>query len=444
VDAENAARTMKPVYMYRVERNGSLASGSRLLGKDDGHLAEQKDDERGLRTQDALMSLKVLGVEMPEELYHEAFFSEPKNPAAILRYSRENQKLKPDPLLVELTPLLKELAAAGSTPGGQWESVSQEIRDLDYLRRRDRRNAYDRLGHLLLEQLDKLKGATRPRAAFGELTSALGVLAAIYRLAGRRDDAVELLALSWPLAVQAKNPFTRAAWFQKAAYLLTDLFRYIRAESFVEKAYVLYGIAGAPHEQLAVLVDIGYILTESGRHEESLEHLYEVLPRLVEIEDRYQVSAHHLLAVNHHSLGDLEAAKAHSRQAIALIGDNFLAKTYCLWRLGEQLVVSNELSEGFACFDEAIPLFIEQVGEPALIAKMVLSYTSILLESSYFAQLQNLDSHLSLWRDHSKRNIRLRTQIEDFRALIKLGELTSSSFARIRQQIISILSKRRG
>jgi tetratricopeptide (TPR) repeat protein len=443
VEAENAARIMKPVLLDRVERHGSLASGSRLLGKDDGYLAEQKDDERGLRTQDALMSLKVMGVAMPEELYHEAFFSEPKDPAAILRYSRENQKLRPDPLLVELTPLLEKLAAAGPTPG-EWESRSSEIREIDYLRRRDRRAAYDQLGHFLLEQLDTLSGETRPRAAFCDLASALGLLAAILRLAGRRDDSVDLLALAWPIAVQAKNPFTRAEWYQKAAYLLADLCRYSRAESFVEKAYLLYGIAGASHEQLAVLVDIGYILTEAGRHEESLDHLYEVLPKLVEIEDRYQVSAHHLLAVNHHSLGDLEAAKAHSRQAVGLIGDNFLAKAYCLWRLGEQLVVSNDLSEGFACFDEAIPLFIEHVGEPALIAHMIFSYTSILLESSHFAQLQNLDSHLSLWRGHSKRNIRLRTQIEDFRALINLGELTSSSFAKIRQQIISILNTRRG
>jgi tetratricopeptide (TPR) repeat protein len=442
VDAENAARIMKPVHMDRLERNGSLASSSRLLGRVKGYMAEQKDDPRGLRTQDALMSLKVAGVPMPEEVYHESYFSEPKDPSAILLYSRENQKLKRDPLLVELKPLLEELAAAGPTPEGNWEGLSQEIRALDYLRRRDRRNAYDRLGHLLLELLDKLKGASRPRAALGDLTSALGVLAAIYRLAGRRDDAVELLALSWPLAVLAKSSFARAEWHQKAAYLLIDLSRYMRADDFLHKAHILYDCCRAENERLRTLVDYGYLLTESSRHIEALEHLEEILPLLPEADTENRFAAHQLLATNCRELGRLPAAQSHLQDAIPLVGDDLLAKAYCLWHLADLLMETGDMDAGLQSYNEALPLFSRLTGATEL-AQLALKYAGFLLKDRRLNELRTLAADLAGWFKPLRSNLRLRAAIENFQALVDLDELTEISFSEISEQVATLRAHER-
>lgn len=433
VDAEEAAERLKAVHWDRVKRKGSLAEASRRLGEDVGYLAGQKEHARGLRVQDALQSLELLGSPMPEEVLHEAFFSEPKDPAEILLYSKEHQDLKTDPLLLELTPRLRTLASAGPTEDGAWQSERPRIREIDRLRFSDRNAAYSKLESFLSILLSRMQ-ETRPEKGLHELTSALGVLAAIYRLAGRRDDAADLLSLSWPLAVQARNAAARAAWFQKASYLLLDLNRAARAEEFIQRAHLLFCVAGSEREQLSTLVDFGYVLTETNRHAESLAHLEEIAPRMYRAEIFDRISAHQLSATNHRWLGNVAAAHVHLNQAFDLIGNDLLPKAYCLWRRAELLLGEGQVETGLACFREALPLFARLTGA-AEMAQLALNYAGWLFQTGQWPELQNLAAELSGWLKRLKGYLRLRTTIEDFLALIRMEKLDEASFTQVRERI---------
>src|SRR5690606_26641340 len=138
-----------------------------------------------------------------------------------------------------------------------------------------------KLQELISNALDRLEATgVRPRQAFAELASALGVLAALQRLAGRRDDAMDLLLTARKLGLLGENLKARGEWFQVAAYLLVDLSRNCRAYEFLGEANSLFFLAGLPEKQAEVMVDFGYVLNQAGRYAESREVLELVLPLL--------------------------------------------------------------------------------------------------------------------------------------------------------------------
>lgn len=437
MEAENAGKILRPVYLKKVDQNGSLASGSRGLGEDDAFLAGQKDDVRGLRPRDAQMSLKVMGVPMPEELYHEAYFSEPKDPSAILRYSRENQKLKPDPLLTELTPLLADLAAAGPTPEGEWESLSDEIRALDQLRRRDRQKAYQGLGGVLLRALGKLRGEARPSQAFSDLSSALGTLAAIFRLAGRRDDAVDVLSLAWQLAFLGDDAKVVAEWHQKAAYLLVDLQRGARAEEFIARAHLLYDYCGCENERLRTLVDHAYVLTQRFEYAQALTLLGPAIERLPPGDIEGRIAAHQCMAVSYQAQGRLHEACAHLDRAIVLIGDDELARAYCLARRADLLASCGDPNGAIETYRVCLPLFASLTSAVEL-AELAMEYAVLLLAEGRRPELRQLAADLSGWLTKLRSNLKLRAAIENFHALTGLDDLDVEALKEIRRQISAL------
>jgi tetratricopeptide (TPR) repeat protein len=442
VDAENAARMLNEPFLVQVDKHGSMASGSRLLGEDDGFLSCQKNHPRGLRAQDAVSSLTVMGVPMAEELFHQAYFSEPKDPSGILRYSRENQKLKPDPLLVELTPLLKELAAAGPTPEGEWESLSHEIRDLDLLRRRDRQKAYQGLGKVLLRALGKLRGEHRPSQAFSDLTGTLGILAAIYRLSGRRDDAVDVLVLAWKLARRVNDAKIAADWHQKAAYLLVDLGRSVRAEEFITRAHLVYDYCGCENERLRTLVDHAYILTQRKAYAEALVLLGPAIERLPPSDIEGRIAAHQCMAVSHQALDQLHEACAHLDQAIVLIGDDELARAYCLARRADLLASCGDRDKAIETYRECLPLFARLTSAVEL-AELAMECAVLLLVEGRRPELKELAADLSGWLTKLRSNLKLRAAIENFQALVGLDELHVEELKEIRGQISALKERYR-
>lgn len=440
VDAEEGAGRLRKSYKDQLDRRGSLAEASRRLGKPEGFLADQKDNVRGMRSLDVLRSLEVLGNPLPEEVYHEALFSEEKDPARILAYSREFQDLKPDPFVVGCLPRLAVLATAGPTPEGEWISRDSAIRDLDRLRRRNRASALKKLHKLICAALDQLEVGDRHRAAFSDLCSALGVLAAIYRLAGRRDDALDLLVGAYPLAMHSKDRKIEAGWYQKAAYVLVDLKRFLRAKEFINRAHLLYDLAGAMNERLRTLVDLAYVLAEEKKPEQCLEHLKAICPQLPASDIEFRFAAHQLMSSSYQELGMSDDARSELEKARSLMGDDLLAKTCLLSVRAEILCGNGEFQAGAATFRDTIPL-IAQTMEVAELVPYALDYASLLYRTGDLLELRLLLAELRNWMGRLKVNLKLKTAVENFQAMVELERLDPRSFTLITNEILAAVPR---
>jgi len=438
VDAEEELERLRTVYLDRLKRRGSLAEGSRRMGEDEGFLAGQKEHERGMRSLDVLLSLHQLGVVTPEEYYHEVHFSGPENPAGILLYSREFQEMKPDALLVELAPNLVKLATAGATGADQeWSSTKESLRDLDRLRRRDHHAACSELRRYLNQMIGDLAGPRRPNQAFEDLCSALGILAAIYRLSGRRDDAVDLLALTWPLVVQASAPGATAAWYQKAAYVLIDLDRHKRAEEFIQKAHFYYDVAGSTTDRLRTLVDYGHLLIQTKRPAEAIALLKSIEPSMANADHESQFSFHQIMACSYSDLGDYSTTHAHLERAVEMAGDETMARAYCL---STKVCVQFEVGDiegGFITYREFLELFAKVTGS-AQLTERALDYAARLTNADSWTKLEELRAlgrKLRGWIESLKGTHTARAAVENFQALIEFERLDEATVTAIREQI---------
>lgn len=446
MNAKDAAGRLKAVHFDRLKRCGSLAETSRRMGEEDAYLSGQRENPRGLRVQDALVSLETAGNPMPEELVHEAYFSEPKDPAAILLYSKEHQGIKPDRLLVELTARLEALAAVGPTLHGHWPGKRNAVEEAERLRHRNRRSAYKRLRRLLFSCLGKLTDEARPRAAFGDLCSAMGVLAAIYRLAGRRDDAADLLALSWPIAVHAKDPEISAGWYQRAAYLLVDLKRGCRAEEFIGKAHFHFNIAGRQDLCRKTWIDHGYVLAQDGRRAEAIEHLDRILPALPSNDKENRLAAHQLLANNYEEIGDYAAAGKHLDCALALTDEEEMARAYCLSTKVHLLLATGQLALALATYREFLDRFA-QFSELHTVIKLALDYVHSLRMRGPWEnsrqELEELAIRLREWMVYLNGAYKQRAAAESLRALTELGRLDDNSILLVLEEIGDCARRRR-
>ena len=425
---EEDARRVRAINRMRLKKRGFNTEVSRRTGRRAKFWIDLDRHAKGMRTQELLESQETSGNPLPQEVYHEALFSLDTDPAAILGYAREFQKLKADPFLAELRPRLEALTRSGAA-SGEWPSLVEEIRRLDLLRRRDRPAAKEQLEELISGAIDRLNGRG-PRRALGEISMALGVLAALQRLAGRRDDAVDLLVLSRPLAMLAKDPKVDADWYQKAAYLLVDLSRLPRAEEFVLRAHLLYDVAGARAERLRAMVDLAFVLTHADKHFDSIQIIEAVLPRLPACDHEYRFGAFHLLAGNFQALGDLRSAHKHLDSAIQASDDDLLARAYALWRRAELQVDTGDLVGAMASYREALPLYAKLTGAADL-AKLAMEYATLLMRQGCRPELRALAADLSGWLEQLRGNLKLRIVIEDFQALIAFDELDEQAFGEI-------------
>lgn len=446
MNAEDAAGRLKVVHWDRLKRLGSLAETSRRMGEKDGYLSGQRENPQGMRVQDAFVSLEIVGNPMPEELVHEAYFSEPKDPAGILLYSRPYQGLKPDSLLIRIAPRLEALAAADPVAHGDWRSVRNKIREIDRLRRRDRQAAYKKVRYLLNTAINKLTGAARPATAWVQLCSALGVLAAIYRLAGKLDDAVDLLALTQSLVRKTRDARAKAEWYQKAAFLLVDLGRHARAEEFVMQAHKFFDLSGSSMDRLGALVDLAYVFTHAQRHQESLDLLELVLPQLNEQDRDSRIAAHQICGKNLQEMGNYVAAGEHFDRALALTDEKEMARAYCLSMKVHFLLASGELSLALTTYPEYLDRFARFGGLNTVI-KSTLEYLYWLRKKGPWVEsrqeLEVLTIRLRGWMGYLNAEYRLRAAAESLRALIEFGRLDDDSIFSILEEISSSLRGRR-
>ena len=427
-------RPIRKVLAIRLKKFGSQRQICEAMGEDSCYLSGQDRNELGLREHDYVRLLATCKVRRPQEVFYEGTVELIVDPTEILEYAREHQKLEPDVFLVAMRPQLRRLESAKLKAGGVWQSCEAEILALDRLRRRDRDRAKHQLQQLLISALDRLTRGTRPLRGVFELCCIVLVLAALYRLAGRRDDAVDWLCLIWPLVRKTGNLLLYGLWYQKAAYLLVDLHYCARADDFILKAQDCFSLANANRERLRSLVDRAYVLTHWGHHQESKERLLLVMPLIPKDDHEYRLSAHQTLANNLQDLGDLEGARKELDAAIDLVGDDNLAHATCLWRRGKLLVKLGDIPAALASFAKALPLFASLTGASEL-AEMGMEYADLLWQESRRPELLTLATDLAGWIDQLDGHVRLRDTIADFRALIEMNELTAESLGKLRNAL---------
>lgn len=420
-------RPIRNVLAIRLKKFGSQRQICEAMGEGPCYLSGQDRNELGLREHDYVRLLATCKVRRPQEVFYEGTVELIVDPTEILEYAREHQKLEPDTFLEAMRPQLLRLESAKLKAGGVWQSREAEILALDRLRRRDRDRAKHRLQLLLISALDRLTRGILPVRGVFELCCIVLVLAALYRLAGRRDDAVDWLCLIWPLVRKTGNLLLYGLWYQKAAYLLVDLHYCARADDFILKAQDCFSLANANRERLRSLVDRAYVLTHWGHHQESKERLLRALPLLPHDDLEGRLSAHQTLGKNLQELGDLEGARKQLDAAIDLVGDDNLAHATCLWRRGRLLVTLGDIPAALASFAKALPMFayLTSAGE---LAEMGMEYAGLLRQEKRRPEMLSLAADLAGWIEQLEGNLKLRDLIADFKALIEFNKLTTQKF----------------
>lgn len=434
MNAKEAADGFDVVYSGRLDQLGSANLASERMGRERNYLNGQLNDH-GIRVRDALSGLEVLGDPMPEETFYTAFQKLDKDPAVYLEAAREPQPMAPDLFVREIAPRLAALVAAGASPGGEWQSRARKIEKLDKLRRRNRQLARERLHQMIYGMVERMENKDeRPRKALGELSSALGILAALKRCAGCRADALDLLLAARPLSLQAKDSEIAADWFMRAAMLLVDLNRDVRAHHFLLEAGSLYFLAGSTAKQAEVVVARAYVLTHANHHSESRHLLGLVLPLLGEHQGETRLVAHQTLAKNLRECGEVVEACKHLSIAIEMAGDDPWSLASCLWSKGKLLARLGDTSAALISFEEALPLVAKVTGAGEL-AELGMEYAKLLWTEGRWPELRALAADLATWIQPLRGTKKLQDIIEDFTALILVNDLTEESFCEILRRI---------
>ncbi len=442
--ADDVTRRFEEAFRDRAKRVGTLALAGEVIGHSAGYYSgRMTPGGAGLGLAEPLLSLERMGDPMPEEVLHTAISRLDADPAGILLAAREHQKkIAPDLYFREARPRLEALIAAGPTAEGDWSSRAGKIAKLDKLRRRDRQAAKLKLQELISNALDRLEATgVRPRQAFAELASALGVLAALQRLAGRRDDAMDLLLAARPLSVLANDLVAEGEWFLKAAFLLVDLSRDSRAYQFLLEANSLFFLCGATARQAATVVARGYVLTHAGFHSASQKILEPVEPLLPRLDTENRLSVHQTLARNFRELGDLSRACEHLAKALELVGNDLLARASCLWSQAALFTRLGETAKALASFREALPLLATLTGAAEL-AEAAMLYAKLLLREQRRPELRALAADLSGWIQDLRCNRKMRDIIDDFTGMVDLNQLNQESIVDLVERIQDVKSLR--
>ena len=441
MDTEKDLEGLILAWEDRLTRQGTLARTSESLGWNETFLVKTKGLKRGPRVLDLLESLQAVGDPLPSDVFHDAFPLLGVDHALKLACAREYQPLPPDRFLKEVGPRLERLAQQGPT-GGRWQSRRAKLAELDELRKCDRPLAKDRLQEMIAWALDRLEEkGERPKSALGDLSCALGVLAAIHRLAGHRDAAMDALLLAWPLSRQAGDPGVKGQWYQKAVYLLVDLKRYDRAYEFAHEALKFHVFARSLDGQASALLDIGFVQSHAKLHPEAFRTLQSALPLIPRSERSLVFGVHHLMAVQLGNTGDPVGALKHLEAAIQEAGEDQLALASAHWYRARLAVKIGEPRLAFESFEAAVPLYVKQAGAGEL-AEIALDYASLLLKENRRPELRALAADVSGWIHKLKSSRKLRDLIADFAALAALGQLDGSTMERLCLRAQSLQSKK--
>jgi tetratricopeptide (TPR) repeat protein len=424
------------IFESRIERRITYAGLSKLFKRGKTFALKLKAHLRGPRVGDVLRSLELAGDEKPQDFFHQAMETVPRDVVGILACNREHQGLDPSPFLVAMAPRLLALA---NEPGeaGAWRSRLSTIRRFEKLRLADHPLATRKLEWLIGLGVKLLeRHGSRPARALGDLACALASLAAVYRQSGRRDDALDALLLAHPLTVASDDPRAEGIWRQKGAFLLVDLDRCDRAQEFLEEAATLFLLANARSEVVEVMVDLGFVLSHAGRSEEANKWLRRVLP-LVPPGDRESLFAvHQLLALQLERVGQSLEARDQLEIAEGLVEGDKLALASLQWSRARHSVKLGEAGKAVEAYRAALALY-ERHGSEADMAKLSFEFAGLLITENRRPELMDLTAGLSRWLDEAQRNQKVREAFEDLAALAVMKRVDIDALDELRRSLPS-------
>lgn len=424
------------IFESRIERRITYAGLSKLWRRGKTFALKLKAHLRGPRLGDVLRSLELAGDEKPEDLFHQAMETVPRDVVGILACNRERQGLEPSPFLVAMAARLLALAE-GPADAGKWRSRLAMIRRFERLRLADHRRAIRKLEWLIGLGVELLeRPGARPAQALGDLACALSSLAAVYRQSGRRDDALDALLLAHPLTLASDDPKVEGIWRQKAAYLLVDLDRCDRAQEFLEEAATLFLLSKAQREQIQVMVDLGFVLSHAGRSQEANKWLRRVLP-LVPPDDRGSLFAvHQLLAFELGNLGRNSESLAELNIAENLVAKDKLALASLQWSRARLSMKLGKSEMAIASYRAGLELFARH-GSDADVAKLTFEFAGLLITENRRPELLDLTAGLSRWLSETERNNKVREAFEDLAALAVMKRVNIEALVELRKNLPS-------
>lgn len=428
--------TLVAVVTARIQRRVSMTGLSGWLKKGTTFVFKVLSHRRGPRVGDTLHFLEAAGDENPVDACHQAFETLPRDVVRILACNREHQGLAPNPFLEKMGPRLLALAKGEPEEGSRpWRSRLPIVRRLERVRLVDHKLAARKLEALIDLGVGLLERRTRsPAKALGDLACALASLAAVYRQAGRRDDALDVFLLAHPLTVRAGDAKVEGLWRQKAAYLLVDFDRCDRAQEFLEEALARFSLADARIEEIEVLVDMGYVFYNSGLFQEAKTWLRRAAPLVPANHREYRFAIHQLLALQLSSLGEFSEALAELERAEAWVDEDKLALASLHWARGGLAGKLHDLDVAFASYKTGLSLY-EKHGSEALVAALTLEYAELLLRANRRPELLELTAGSARWLAEAKRNRKIQEALENLLALAAMKQLDVNSIAKLREKL---------
>lgn len=397
------------------------------MGRSESYVTNALKHEDGSRLGFLLGGLEAAGHPCPPDTFRAAWSKLGTDPTVLLLASREWQNLPADPYLKQAGPRLKALVNAGPTNHTNWGSRQSKIARLDALRRCDRLKAKERVQHMISLGFRRMeKSGELPRQGLGDLSRALGVLAAIHRLGGYRDAAMDALILARPLALLSEVPGAIGHWYQKALYLAVDLKRYDLGYEFAHEALKFFFYSREVGAQARVLVDIGYVLNHAKMPKDAKRTLELALPMIRESDQEYRFGLHQLLAKQKLALGDLQGAREDLTIAQKYVGSDRLADAALSWHTAQLLVSTGEPKAAIAAYQNAIRYYSLQASAGE-VAELGLELAIVLYQEKRRSELRSLATDVAGWVHQLKGNRKLRDTIADFAALATMDKLDNST-----------------
>lgn len=367
---------------------------------------------------------------------------EAPQPAQLLARLREKGAEKNSPFLGQLAPWLDGIGRKPLLEIRKPMVWRATLMVLEEERTRDWRKTRRRLERYALALARRLAGPDPvTRNDLVELASLIAAWAAVQRVAGWRNQALDALQIAFVLAERSADVWTQGFCFQKAAYLTHDLGHNQLALILIERAALCYGEAGTPDDLARILIDRGYFSFFCGRKEEALRLLESGLRKVDRNQRLYVVAAHLTLARIFRERGDRSRARQELRAAIDCHLADSIEVAYISWEAAKQEREFQDAAEAEKLLKTSFRLFVHH-GHSGDLAFVALDWAEILLETGRLPELKRLVRDVLKRLETMARAIRgLAKPFENLAALLALGGLGKAELDAARQSCENLVSR---
>jgi tetratricopeptide (TPR) repeat protein len=291
------------------------------MGTDRHFIQRRIAGDRDLAVDDLLLALDA--IPYPRDVYFREVLlgSGPTAPQDVLRLGLEPESRKPDAFLVGIGMVLDQLKGRVLPPRGPLADP-EPFATIDCLRHVERLPAKKQLEAHLRELLAPVEAGLEPEPELvGRLVEGLGILAAIHRLGGSRNDAAKALIHAFDLCGTGQT-CALGSVYKRASYLLRDFFLMGEALDFNRQAFAIFAVRGDRKRLLQLQIERGQIEIELRRERQALEIFRAILEEIENEAPDCQFAVFKGIAVCQTELGDLREASHFLAEAKRLANPN--------------------------------------------------------------------------------------------------------------------------